>query len=225
MYTLGIIGGMGSLATAQYFERLVLKTPAKNDREHINTIILNHATLPDRTSCILNQDGGKFLKAIKPDFDIMNKIGVKAIALPCNTSHYYYDEFNQYTDIPIINMIDKTMETISRCKFKKACVFATEGTLSAKVYEKYAAKYDIDIISLSNEERSKVMEIIYSIKATNKIEEHSFNDLISQHCDKDTIGIIACTELSLIPITKENKAYTIDALDVLVRESISYHNY
>lgn len=224
MYTLGIIGGMGSLATAQYFERLVLSTPAKNDREHINTIILNHATLPDRTSCILEDKGERFLQAIKPDFEVMNKIGVKAIALPCNTSHYYYDEFKKYTEIPVINMIEKTIETISQRNFTKACVFATEGTLSAKVYEKYAEQYNIEVVSLSSEERAKVMDIIYSIKATNQIEETSFNELIARHCDKDTIGIIACTELSLIPISMENKAHTIDALDVLVRESIRYHN-
>ena len=63
MYKIGVIGGMGPLATVNYYRKLVLSTPAKNDREHIDMVILNHASIPDRTDCIINGEKDKFLNA------------------------------------------------------------------------------------------------------------------------------------------------------------------
>ena len=48
MYKLGVIGGMGPLATVKFCDKIVLNTEAHNDNEHIDLIVLNHSTMPDR---------------------------------------------------------------------------------------------------------------------------------------------------------------------------------
>nr|MDK6328819.1 amino acid racemase [Alloscardovia omnicolens] len=108
MYKGGVIGGMGPLATVEFYNRLVRKSPANSDNEHADVIILNHATIPDRTRCIMNHRDDDFLNAIRPDFDLLNSLGVKVIAIPCNTSHYYYDKLCEFTDIPIVNMVESS---------------------------------------------------------------------------------------------------------------------
>ena len=215
MYKLGVIGGMGPLATVKFYDKVVLNTDAHNDNEHIDLVVLNHSTMPDRTRCIIEKKDLEFLNVIKKDLEILDKIGVDVVAIPCNTSHYFYDEFSKYTNLKIINMIEETILEIKRRGVKQVAVFGTIGTLNSKVYDKYAQKYGIEVKELSDEDKNSVMDNIYKIKETNNLEN---KEILNKYCDKDTIGIIACTELSLLDICKSIN--TIDALDVLVNKSI-----
>ena len=218
MYKLGVIGGMGPLATVKFYDKVVLNTDAHNDNEHIDLVVLNHSTMPDRTRCIIEKKDLEFLNVIKKDLEILDNIGVDVVAIPCNTSHYFYDEFSKYTNLKIINMIEETILEIKRRGVKQVAVFGTIGTLNSKVYDKYAQKYGIEVKELSAEDKNSVMDIIYNIKETNNLENKEFIEILNKYCDKDTIGIIACTELSLLDICKSIN--TIDALDVLVNKSI-----
>jgi len=220
VYKLGVIGGMGPLATVKFYNKVVLNTEAHNDNEHIDLIVLNHSTMPDRTRCIIENKDTEFLNEIKKDLEILDKIGVDVVAIPCNTSHYFYDEFKNFANLRIINMIEETILEIKRRGIKKVAVFGTLGTLNSKVYDKYAKKNGIEVKELSLEDKNSVMDIIYKIKETNNLENKDFIEILNKYCDDETIGIIACTELSLLDICKNIN--TIDALDVLVNKSIEY---
>ena len=218
MYKLGVIGGMGPLATVSFYERVVLNTAAKCDNEHIDMVVLSHASMPDRTKCIIENKGGEFLEVIKKDFKILEDIGVEAVAIPCNTSHYFFDEFKKFTSLRIINMIEETILEVKKRGIEKVAVFGTLGTLNSKVYEKYANQHGILVKEVSSEDKQVVMDIIYDIKETNALDGRRFVDILSRYCDDETVGIIACTELSLLDIPEDIN--TIDALNVLVKRSI-----
>ncbi len=221
-YKIGIIGGMGSLASAEFYRRIVLRTDAKADIEHNNMVILNHATLPDRTYCICYGQEERFLQDIKEDFDILNAIKVDVIALPCNTSHYFYDNFKEMTDIKVLNMIESTIRTILDKGFKKAKIFSTIGTYSSGLYHKYAQEMGLEIIDIEDSVNADVSSIIRGVKVSNRPElaQVQFNSIISSNCSEEVVGIVACTELSLIKLSDENKKFTVDALDVLVEETL-----
>ena len=218
MYKLGVIGGMGPLATVSFYERVVLNTLAKCDNEHIDMVVLSHASMPDRTKCIIENKGGEFLEVIKKDFKILEDIGVEAVAIPCNTSHYFFDEFKKFTGLRIINMIEETILEVKKRGIEKIAVFGTLGTLNSKVYEKYANQHGLLVKEVSPEDKQAVMDIIYDIKETNGLDGRRFVDILSRYCDDETVGIIACTELSLLDIPRDIN--TIDALNVLVKRSI-----
>ncbi|EGV08981.1 aspartate racemase [Parvimonas sp. oral taxon 393 str. F0440] len=220
MYKLGVIGGMGPLATVKFYDKVVLNTEAHNDNEHIDLIVLNHSTMPDRTKCIIEKKDTDFLNEIKKDLEILDKIGVDVVAIPCNTSHYFYDEFKNFANLKIINMIEETILEIKRKGIKNIAVFGTLGTLNSKVYNKYAEKNGIKVKEITLDDKNSVMDIIYKIKETNNLENKDFIEILNKYCDDETIGIIACTELSLLDISKNIN--TIDALDVLVNKSIEY---
>lgn len=88
---LGVIGGMGSEATSYYFEELIAHTRASADQDHIDTVILNHASLPDRTEAILTGEKKALTRQLIEDAQTLEQIGVKNIAIPCNTAHYFYE--------------------------------------------------------------------------------------------------------------------------------------
>src|SRR5690625_7547794 len=108
--TLGVLGGMGPFATSVFFERVIDRTKAGKDQEHLDMVILNHASLPDRTQSIMNNVKQPFLQLIKQDIVIIEQSGVAHIAITCNTTHYFYENIQAITNIPVIHMYKSTIQ-------------------------------------------------------------------------------------------------------------------
>ena len=215
-YELGIVGGMGPLATSVLFDYIVRHTAANKDQDHINALILNHATLPDRTDVILHGKDEDFLDAVKGDYEILNALNVPLIAFPCNTGHYFFDAMEAMSDGKIIHMID---ETLARCKAmgaKKVAVFATEGTTSAKLYDRYAKAHDLGVVYPDAEEQAQITRVIYDVKELGQTRFPVMDELIAKYT-KDAVVILACTELSTIGIDHSRVVDTTQVLgDVII---------
>lgn len=216
MYDIAIIGGMGPAATAELFERIVRYTSADVDQEHIKLCILNDPTIPDRTSYLLS-GGESPLPKIKENIDAAKLLGCKYFAISCNTSHYFYRDYESVDGIKFINMIYEACRYVSKVHpSKKICVLATKGTVSADVYKKIGGEI-AEIVYPSDGVNSRIMQIIESIKA-GKTDLQAFSSeiltLVSREYDvKDTVFMLACTELSLL-LPYLNESF-IDAMDVL----------
>ena len=89
---MGILGGMGPMATSFLFDRIIRHTEAASDQDHIDLVILNRASMPDRTEAIQKGTGESVIRQAVSDCKAMEQMGVEYIAIPCNTSHYFYDE-------------------------------------------------------------------------------------------------------------------------------------
>ena len=106
MKKLGIIGGMGPEATSFFYARITGRTKAASDQEHLDIVILSHASMPDRTHAILTGDKSAVLEAAMQDIRALEMLGVENIAIPCNTFHYFLEDLQKETKIPIINMLE-----------------------------------------------------------------------------------------------------------------------
>lgn len=224
--SLGIIGGMGPKATSVFFDKIVNSTVAHKDQEHINMVILNHSTLPDRTEAILTNTGETFLEAIKSDFKLLEAAGVANIAIPCNTSHYFYEDLQKMTHISIINMVDETVREIYE-KYgenTKVGILATNGTIRTGIYKKVCEKYNLELHSPNDAIQGKVMDIIYNgVKSELDVDPGELESLIVELVENEGCKcvILACTELSCIKLSDEVAKYSIDAMNVLVERSIT----
>src|SRR5699024_9341862 len=137
-----ILGGMGTMATESFVHLLNERTPdVTSDQDYFNYLMLNHATMPDRTAFILDQsktDPGPVLQAdvkqiapLKPDFFV----------LACNTAHYFYDDMQKLTDIPILHMprlaVKAILQTQSGMNKKiRVGLLATKGTIATEIYSR-----------------------------------------------------------------------------------------
>lgn len=222
MFDVGIIGGMGPAATAELFRRIVLYTSAQTDQEHIKLCILNDPAIPDRTDYII-RNGKSPLPAILHNIDIARDIGCKYFAIPCNTSHFFYTEFEAVRGIEFINMVGET------CKYaaevfpeRKICILATLGTIEGNVYKKIGATVG-NIVYPSMEVNTTLMETIRCIKAgeSNLMElaDRMLQILLCEFPVNETVFVLACTELSLL-LPYLNGQF-IDAMDVLAGTIIS----
>lgn len=216
MFDIGIIGGMGPAATAELFRRVVLYTYAQTDQEHIKMCILNDPSIPDRTDYIL-RNGKSPLQAILHNINIAREVGCKYFAIPCNTSHFFYKEFEGVQGIEFINMVEET------CRYgakvfpdKQICILATLGTIEGDVYKRIG-KTEGNIVYPSMEINKILMETIRYIKAgANNLKEladRMFQTISCEFSADKTVFVLACTELSLL--LPYLNGYYIDAMDVL----------
>lgn len=222
---LGVLGGMGPMATSVFFERLIKNTQATCDQDHIEMVILNHTSLPDRTRSLQTGNHQPFLDEIKKSFQAFEALEVSHIAIPCNTSHYFYDTFKTMTPIPIIHMVDKTAEVLAASLEPggRVGVLGTDGTIKFHVYKKSLEDRRLVYVAPEDKTQKKVMDVIYNLKASQNSMMDDVEEIIEHmihHYGCEKI-ILACTELSLLEIREDLRSFCIDAMDVLVEESIA----
>ena len=132
MKTVGIIGGMGPLATVDLFGKIVNLTDAKCDNDHIHILIDNNTYIPDRTSYILG-DGENPIDELVKSAKRLKNMGADFLIMPCNTAHYFYNDIINNVSIPFINMIEETANYINNKNIKKVGLLSTTGTINVKI--------------------------------------------------------------------------------------------
>lgn len=220
---LGIIGGMGPLATQEFYKMVIERTDAERDQDHINTIILSHATLPDRTKAVKEGRVEEFAKFLEEDIKLLEEMGACAAAIPCNTSHIVVPGLQKKTGLHIINMIEETASRINELgKHKKVGILATDGTIKTKLYQKALEKYGIEAYQPCKNSQAVLMSIIYDgIKAGGNIDIDQFKHVEDEikECGC-TAAILACTELSCFRIMYKLPEFYIDAMEILAEEAV-----
>lgn len=133
--TIGIIGGMGPLATADLFRKIVMMTDAKCDQEHPRVLIDSNTNIPDRTAAILS-GGENPLPQLACSARTLERAGADVLMMPCNTAHYFYDGVCAATKLPVLHMLRLTAEEIDRRRIKTVGLLATDGTIQTGIYER-----------------------------------------------------------------------------------------
>lgn len=222
---MGVLGGVGPLATIYFADLVVKMTDAKTDQEHIAMVILNHSSIPDRTEYIMDKSKPNPLPVMVGDAKMLEDDNCDYIVIPCNTAHYFYDEIQKSVNVPIINILE---ETVKYCEetipdVKKIGVLATDGTIKSQAYQNIIQKHSLECVIPSEEDQKSVMNIIYNqVKAGKPVDIFEFHRIIGElkksGCDAIVLG---CTELSIIKkdfeIVRED---IVDSMECLARASI-----
>ena len=215
---------MGPEASCFFYQRITARTKASKDQEHIDIVLLSHATMPDRTHAILTGEKQEFLQAIEKDVRALETLGVANIAIPCNTSHYFLKDIQALTDIPVINMVEESIKYVTYLHpgIQKVGIMGTDGTLQAGTYYRAGRKYGVQAVAPHEEAQRDVMSLIYDdVKSGKRGDRSKFDrayaDLKAQGCEA---VILACTEISVFKEHYPVPADCVDAMDVLVMESI-----
>lgn len=222
---LGVLGGVGPLATIYFADLVVKMTDAKTDQEHIAMVILNHSSIPDRTEYIMDKSKPNPLPVMVNDAKMLEEDSCDYIVIPCNTAHYFYDEIQKSVSIPIINILEETVKYCEKTipDIKRIGVLATDGTIKSMAYQNIIEKHGLECIVPSQEDQQSVMNIIYNqVKAGKEVDIFEFHriigDLKKLGCDAVILG---CTELSIIKKDFEiNREDIVDSMECLARSSI-----
>lgn len=221
---LGILGGLGPLAGVYFYELITKHTKALCDQDHIDVIVISGASTPDRTDFITGKSNVSPLPKMKEDVRKLAAVGAEIIAVPCNTAHFFFDELDASSPVPVLNIVRETAEHAKAKGAKKIGIMATDGTILSGSYRRECERLGMEYIVPDDDGQRWLTEIIYgSIKASAKPDMNKFNKiaegLVARGCDYLILG---CTELSLLPkeqMTEKN--ITVDSLFVLAKNAIT----
>ena len=133
---LGVLGGMGPLASAQFMLRLTLLTPARCDQDHLPAVLWSDPRVPDRTEARLH-GGPDPLPALLRGIRGLETAGCGAIAIPCNTAHGWFEPMQAATRLPILHIVDAAADDLARQGITEGPVgiMGTAGTLAMRLYQ------------------------------------------------------------------------------------------
>lgn len=218
---LGILGGLGPMATVYFYEMLTRHTQAVCDQDHIDVIINSRATTPDRTAYILGESTDNPFDVMAQDAQRLVTFGADMLAIPCNTAHYFYDRLNESVQVPILNMVEQTvLRAKSECD--KVGILATTGTVQTRTYQRICEQHGLACAVPDAQKQQAVMDIIYGdIKQGKPADMQAFAEVTNAlRADGCTRVILGCTELSLIKRDEGLDGFYIDSMEVLAKCAI-----
>lgn len=200
----GILGGMGPAATAEFLKELTEATPADRDQDHLVSITLSDCSIPDRTDSILS--GRDTVSGpLEADCLRLARWGADLIAIPCNTAHYFLPKFHDEVPVPIISIVESTLDALDDLHAPTSgqpfdCwLTGTQGTLRTGLYQEAAARRGVRVGVPGEEEIDAFMRAIRLVKA-GRVEESvaEWEPVRRRLTDRAPVPILlACTELPL----------------------------
>lgn len=222
--SIGIIGGLGPLATVKFLEILDENIDKISNKE-IEIVVINDPTTPDRTEFILDKCKPNPLNNILKMVEKLDKNNVDVIVMPCNTASYFYKEINNATQTHFINIVYETVKFIEKNNVKKVGLLATEGTIKSGVYKELLDKFNIECLTPNKNEQKIINEIIYGCVKQNKKANIEEFYKVSNSLQKEgaQIIILGCTELSALKkIENIDSSIFIDAMDILAKSTLEF---
>ena len=227
--TIGILGGMGPLATADLMIKIVTETKADCDNEHIRVYVDSNTAIPDRTAAIL-YGGADPMPEMTDALRHLEACGADCILLPCNSAHYFYPRLQALTDTPILNMPAIAVERcIERYPGQKAAVLGTKGALATGVYARVLEEKGIAYLIPDEAEQDVLMHLIYEVvKASKPLtpEAETWRGLLDGLRAKGAdYFILGCTELPIVANTLEEPGPFVDPTTELARAAVLFCGY
>jgi aspartate racemase len=223
---LGILGGMGPAASAEFVNRLVQQTPASCDQEHVPFVLWNNPQIPDRSTSMRNGDNAP-LPLLIEGIAMLKAMSCDHIVIPCNSAHYWYDDLIKI-GVPITHIVDSVANELKRLSVENQTIgiMGTQGTIEFGIYQRRLEQQGWPCIIPSQQEMDILVQPAIDLIKAGKIQESQtmlmtvIQSLINRGAKAVVLG---CTELPLaIRITEEKGVSIVNSIDSLVKVAITY---
>ena len=196
--TLGVLGGMGPAAGAEFLRLLARDAPSKRDQDHPRVIMFSDPSIPDRTQAILGH-GEDPTPQLRRGLERLVEWGAEVLAVPCNTAHLFIDRFLDELPIPFIHIVEATVKSAAAKSPDGAWLLSTSGTRRSGLYEQYARRAGYRFLNPPDEAQELIQQCVLRVKAGETAEAGAaLREVIEDLWSKDDRLITtACTELPL----------------------------
>lgn len=222
----GVIGGVGPLATAYFLTKVVALTAAERDQDHVDMVVLQHAGIPDRTAYVLGDSPDDPGPVMAADARSLERLGVAFVVVPCNTAHVFTDQVVGAVTVPVLSIVDETVdEALARVPdLHRVGLLATSGTVRAGVYQRALESRGMECLLPDDADQATVMQIIYEqVKAGRPVDIGAFHGVVARLRSRGAQAVVlGCTELSVVAddFALLDDPTLVDSLDVLARRTI-----
>lgn len=219
---IGVLGGMGPLATVDFMQKVIEATPVERDQDHVPLIVYSVPQIPDRVSAAF-AGTNEPLPAMLIGIKTLEQAGVEAIAIACNTAHAWYDELAASTKVPIIHMVQAVISATPKNSGPFA-LMATLGTLHTGIYQRYMAEAGWQALVPKPDVQAIAIDAIAAVKL-GEIERAraSFDVAAARLLESGAERLLlACTELPVAAKGSIHEAYCLDATACLAQACVEF---
>lgn len=198
---LGVLGGMGPLATADFLRKIADNTPAHIDQEHVPIVLYGDCTIPDRSANIVG-NGASPLPQLLQGVRFLNQAGVRAICIPCNSAHYWFAHIEAAASVPVLHIGRASVAQLQKRNptAMTVGVMSTLGTYRTGIYTEALSQMGYAVLSPSGEEFDTLLSPGIACVKANRVEEAekmfaiAANRLLQRGAQAIILG---CTEIPL----------------------------
>ncbi|MDW9819883.1 amino acid racemase [Sinorhizobium medicae] len=222
--TVGIIGGLGPMATITFMNAVVKYTPVISNRDHLHMIVDCNPKVPDINAAILGT-GVSAGDALSAGCKRLENAGADFIVIVCNAAHVYENQLRQAVAVPFVSMIEEAMLTIqtSSPQCKRVGLLATDGCLKSNIYQDRIARLGLTPILQTPDELERLMLALARITTgdLSSAIKSEIESLIHRLAARgaDTI-VLACSEIALVGLESSVDTPLIDPSIALAKATV-----
>jgi aspartate racemase len=217
----GIIGGMGPEATLDLMRRVLAKTPAQDDQDHIHLLVESNPKIPSRIAHLIEGTGADPTPELIRIAVNLQRAGADALAIPCNTAHAYAHSIRRAVSIPLLDMVQLTVDQIaSSRRVARVGLLASSAVLATELYAKAFAGHGIAVVHPAAQ--AEVMSLIKAVKRgdTGAKVQAELAQIAADLAHQADVLLIGCSELSVI--AAGIAAPFVDSLDVQAQAIVNF---
>lgn len=224
--TIGIIGGMGPMATVDLFRRIVDLTDSDTDQGHLRVVIDSNTNIADRTAAILHGSEDPLPEMVRAALNL-ERAGADVLIMGCNTAHYFYPDICRFVRTPFLNMLEETAKEAKRRGYSTVALLATDGAVRSGVYERAFEKEGVALLMPEEEDQREVMALIYEgIKAGKNVwDTAKITAALEKLAARGAKAVIlGCTELPLAfpQYGIQSPLPLLDPTEIVARSAITF---
>ena len=226
---IGVLGGMGPLATVELLRRVVEMTPAKDDCDHIHMIVDNNPKVPSRIAALVEGEG------ISPEAELcrmacrLRDSGCALLAMPCNTAHLYVDAIQAASGLEVLDMVALTMKRLSEMepRPRHVGILASKAVEKTGLFARACESVGMEAVFPIESQADALMALIKEVKASGVRQElrsrlAALLENFTPHSGRaPDVLLLACSELSMLADEcdkREGKKVVLDSISVLANE-------
>ena len=220
--TVGVIGGMGPEATVDFLRRLVARTPARDDADHLHVLVDNNPKIPSRIAALIEGTGEDPAPTLCRMARGLEAQGADFLVMPCNTAHYYLPTIARAIRIPILDMVQLAIGQLADTP-QRVGLLASPAVRLVGLYKARMEQAGLEAVFPDTEHEDRLLQVIRAVKAGKHGDAQQRDYLaVVQHLHHAGVEalLIACTELSVL-VPPQPVYPVVDALDVLVEATIA----
>lgn len=217
----GIIGGMGPEATLDLMRRVLAKTPAQDDKDHIHLIMESNPKIPSRIAHLVDGTGADPTPELIRIAQNLQRAGAEALAIPCNTAHAYAHSIRRAVSIPLLDMVQLTVDQIADSRrVARVGLLASSAVLATELYARSFANHGIAVVHPARQDQ--VMSLIKAVKRgeTGPQVQAALAAIAGDLAAQSDVLLVGCSELSVIGAGIS--APYVDSLDVQAQAIVKF---
>lgn len=226
MKTIGLVGGISWLSTAEYYKVLNQLVNEKLGGVHSAKIILHSVDFAPIKTLTENNEWTGIAKIICDAAKGLQLAGADCILIGANTMHKIADEIQAAVTIPVIHIADAVAAAINKKGLSKVALLGTKYTMQLDFYKSRLKEKGIDVIIPGEADIAYINNSIYEefsrnifLEATKVEYLRIMNEQIQQGAEGFILG---CTEIPILIKAEDIRTHLFDTIQIHCEVAVEF---